>query len=232
MPSRDDRGRQKERDRQGCLRRKARGRRQLQRRPVLARDATPTVAPTRRLSLVARDRLAAKTKEYLDRGFTITGQSETAVNLVKEDGFHLGKLLLQTLFFYPLIYGVRPRDDAYLSVDGNQVHAWVSPRRPGRGIIFPVGLFFGLYCVLALVSIVTASPGAEYRYVLVHAAMLAVGGYGFWIFARAGVRAGSGATPVFVALPEPLPNRRRALDRTPEERLLAFLEEEHVRPAM
>jgi hypothetical protein len=56
--------------------------------------------------------------------------------------------------------------------------------------------------------------------------MLAIGGYGLWIFARAALRALSGTRRASVALPYLSPERRHALDRTPEERLLAFLDEE------
>ena len=172
------------------------------------------------------DRLDIKAKEYQAAGYTISRQTNTAVDLISEDVFSPRQMFRHLVLFYPQTYGVVPSDAVSLLIDEDRVLVWKHSGKPDRWIIGPVGVFFGLYCVLALISIITASPGSEYSYVLVYAAMLAVGGYGLWIFARAGVRAGSGETPISVALPEPLPNRRRALDRTPEERLLAFLEDE------
>jgi hypothetical protein len=83
------------------------------------------------------------TKEYLNRGFTITGQSETAVNLVKEDRFHLWRMLIRAVFFYPLLYGARPRDDVYLSVDGNQVMRGYPRAGPAAGSCCRLASFLG-----------------------------------------------------------------------------------------
>ena len=229
MPSREDRRRRKERERQERRRGSTHPRPSADPTPVQQPDSVAAVTPPAPVlppPLDLADRLDIKAKEFQAAGYTISRQSDTAVDLISEDVFSLRQLFRHLVLFYPPTYGVVPSDAVSLLIDEDRVLVWKHSGKPDRWIIGPVGVFFGLYCVLALISMITASPGSECSYVLVHAAMLAVGGYGLWIFAGAGVRAGSGATPISVALPEPLPSRRRALDRTPEERLLVFLEEE------
>ncbi len=174
-----------------------------------------------RLSLVARNRLAAKTKEYLEQGFTITEKSETAVDLVKENKFHLGRLLIRAVFFYPLMYGARPREEAHLSVEADAVLVAQTLRRPGRAGMLPVGLAFCLYRVLGFFWAGSGWRDPESRFAFGHPVLLAIGGYGLWLIARAIVRQFSGVTPPPVHLPMLAEERREADSQTPEERLLA-----------
>jgi hypothetical protein len=87
--------------------------------------------------------------------------------------------------------------------------------------MLPVGLIFGLYSVLGLSSTRSALLGADIQSEWAHPAMLAVGGYGLWLIARAVVRLFSAVTPPPVLLPMLPEERREAADQTPEERLLA-----------
>ena len=78
--------------------------------------------------------------------------------------------------------------------------------------MLPVGLIFGLYSVLGLSSTRSALLGADIQSEWAHPAMLAVGGYGLWLIARAVVRLFSAVTPPPVLLPMLPEERREAAD--------------------
>ena len=181
MPSREDRRRRKELERRERHRGGTRPPQSADPAPARRPDNVAAVAPPPPVlppPLDLAERLDVKTKEYQAAGYTISRQTDTAVDLIREDVFSLGQMFRHLVLFYPQSYGVAPSDAVSLLIDEDRVLVWRHSGKPDRWIMGPVGVFFRLYCVLALVSIIIASPGSEYLYVLVHAAMLAVGGYG------------------------------------------------------
>jgi hypothetical protein len=236
VPSREDRRREKARRREERRRRK-----ESDGRPGSGESRAPDELSVERLRAVGEerpsprpappprdpaDRLVLKTGEYLDRGFTVVRQTEIAVDLVREHSFSFSELMFAAVVAYPHTYGVTPRETVSLLIDGDRVQELRHSAQPDARVMVPVGSVVGLYCVFGLLSMGSAILGTDYLFAGVHSLMLGIGGYGLWIFARAALRMLSGNWRASVALPEVSPKRRRALDQTPAERLLGFLDEE------
>ncbi len=188
----------------------------------------PVGGPESTISPQDAARLQEATDAFRDRGFNIAARSESTVDLVRELQFSFWRWLLAGVFFYPQAYGVMPLAQVWLRIDGDRVMVRQQSGRPGPWVMVPMGLLFAVYCAMSLLALGWAMGGGEYLLATVRTTVLAIGGYGVWIVVGTAVRMSCGATPPAVPLPELAPERRRADDQTPEERLLIFLDAEAI----
>ncbi len=130
--------------------------------PSVAKSAQIRTQPATTLPGAVRLQEAIDT--FSGRGFTVAARSDSTVDLVRGREFSVWRWLLAGVFFYPQTYGATPIERVTLRVDEDRVTMRQQSREPGWSDTVPVGVAFGLYCVLSAFSVGSAVLGTDYLF--------------------------------------------------------------------